>query len=273
MSETSEAAYFRRVGPQRFTPTAHATGAWAADEQHFSPVAGLLVHEIQRTRAGEQRPGMAMSRITFDILGRIPVGEFDVEVRIVRPGRTIELVEATAFAAGRAAVTARAWLMTSGDTTSVAGGAPDPLPAPDTLPPWSMDSMWPGGFIASLDVRPVGPYRPGRATAWISTGLDLVEGEHADTVTSYIALVDTANGIAAREKPSEWMFPNLDLSIHLYRQPEGRWVGLDTAVAFGGAGHGLTTTVLHDIEGPVGYAQQILTVRPQPAQWPPMPER
>lgn len=270
MSDKSEiAAYFRRVGPRRFLPTAHATGAWTADEQHFAPVAGLLVHEIQRMRADEQRPVMAPSRITFDILGRVPVGEFDVEARVVRPGRTIELVEATAVAAGRAAVTARAWLMSSGDTASVAGGAPDPLPAPESLPRWAMDSLWPGGFIASLDVRTVGEYRPGRAAAWVSTELDLVEGEPSDPVTSFLALVDTANGIAAREKPSEWMFPNLDLSIHLHRQPEGRWVGLDTAVVFGGTGQGLTTTILHDLAGPVGYAQQILTVRPQQADWPP----
>ncbi|WP_306185122.1 site-specific integrase [Streptomyces sp. MK5] len=31
---------------------------------------------------------------------------------------------------------------------------------------------------------------------------------------------------------------------------------------FGPAGQGLTSTVLHDITGPVGHAQQILTVRP-----------
>ncbi len=58
------------------------------------------------------------------------------------------------------------------------------------------------------------------------------------------------------------MFPNVDLSIHLYRQPEGRWVGLDTGVVFGRDGQGLTSTVLHDMHGPVGQAQQILTVRP-----------
>ncbi|MGV9434069.1 thioesterase family protein, partial [Nocardia sp. NPDC003648] len=29
-------------------------------------------------------------------------------------------------------------------------------------------------------------------------------------------------------------------------------------------GQGLTSTVLHDVRGPVGVAQQILTVRPQP---------
>ena len=42
----------------------------------------------------------------------------------------------------------------------------------------------------------------------------------------------------------------------------GGWVGFDTQVAFGPTGLGLTSSVLHDIEGPVGRAQQMLTVRP-----------
>ena len=58
------------------------------------------------------------------------------------------------------------------------------------------------------------------------------------------------------------MFPNVDLSIHLYRSPVWGWVGLDTTVIFGADGVGLTSTTLHDRLGPVGRAEQILTVRP-----------
>ena len=106
--------------------------------------------------------------------------------------------------------------------------------------------------------------RPGRTTAWISTRLDLLAGEPVSDLARYLALVDTANGIAIRESPKEWLFPNLDLTIHLWRQPRGRWVGLDTTVVFGGHGHGLTSAMLHDLDGPVGRAEQILTVRPAP---------
>lgn len=78
--------------------------------------------------------------------------------------------------------------------------------------------------------------------------------------------MDTANGIAVRQPPTEWMFPDVDLTVHLHlhRQPRGAWTGLDTTVTFGPSGQGLTSTVLHDVHGPVGRAQQILTVRPQP---------
>ncbi len=58
------------------------------------------------------------------------------------------------------------------------------------------------------------------------------------------------------------MFPNVDLTVHLHRQPAGPWVGLDTSVVFGPDGCGLTTTVLHDRTGAVGRAEQLLTVRP-----------
>lgn len=52
------------------------------------------------------------------------------------------------------------------------------------------------------------------------------------------------------------------MTLHFHRRPEGHWTGLDTTVSFGPAGHGLTSAVLHDAAGPVGHAQQILTVRP-----------
>ncbi|MQY21993.1 thioesterase family protein [Nocardia macrotermitis] len=266
MTETTgtQDSYFVRVGEGRFVPTSHAGGAWADDEQHFSPLGGLIVHEIERFQAREQRSGLVMSRIGFDILGKIGVQEFDIDVRTIRPGRTIELMQATVTIGGRETVTARAWYMQSQDTAAVAGGEPDRLPAPESLDSWPLTSVWPGGYIASLDTRPVAPPRPGRTTAWVGTQLPLVAGESAGALASFVALVDTANGIAVRQEPTKWMFPNLDLTIHFYRQPEGSWTGLDTTVVFGDAGQGLTGTVLHDVRGPVGQAQQTLTVRPLP---------
>jgi hypothetical protein len=41
------AAYFTRAGPHRFMPTTHTGGAWSESEQHISPMAGLVVHELE----------------------------------------------------------------------------------------------------------------------------------------------------------------------------------------------------------------------------------
>ena len=254
-------AYFRRLDESRFQPTVHAGGAWADDELHLSPLAGLIVHAIDGFAAAQAGAGLLVSRISYDILGRLANDVCEVRVETIRPGRTIELLEATLSIGGRAVIRARAWLLSAFDTRDVAGGGDAPLPDPETLATWPMTSIWPGGYIASIDVRPVVPLEPGRATAWLSTPNTLVEGEEAGALASYVMLVDTANGLAARESPTSWAFPNVDLTIHLHRQPEGRWVGLDSSAVFGPSGHGITSSVLHDVMGPIGRAQQMLTVR------------
>ncbi|MFI2642287.1 thioesterase family protein [Streptomyces sp. NPDC018610] len=257
-------SYYVRIDEHRFKPTAHASGAWDENELHFSPLGGLVAHVIERHLAARPAGGLLVSRISYDILGRLALEECEIQVETIRPGRTIELLEAVVRVGGRPVVRARAWLLAELDTAAVAGGADDRLTPPEALAPWPMAEVWPGGYIASLDVRPVAPPRPGRATAWVSTPLALVAGEPVGPLASYLALVDTANGIAVRERPTRWMFPNVDLTVHLHRRPEGDWTGLDTTVVFGPSGQGLTSTVLHDVHGPVGRAEQILTVRPAP---------
>ncbi|MET9090040.1 thioesterase family protein [Streptomyces sp. NPDC004237] len=256
--------YFEAIDERRYKPTVHAGGAWDVNEQHFSPLGGLVVHALDRHRAAGPDNGLLLSRISYDILGRLALDECEIEVGTVRPGRTIELLEAVVRIAGRPVVRARAWYLAAVDTTAVSGGPGERLTAPESLAPWRMSDLWPGGYIASVDVRPVAPPTPGRTTAWVSTPLDLVAGVETGPLASYLALVDTANGIAVRQPPTAWMFPNVDLTVHLHRQPRGIWTGLDTTVAFGPSGQGLTSTVLHDVDGPVGRAEQILTVRPLP---------
>lgn len=255
-------SYYEPIDEYRYKPTCHAGGAWAPDEQHFSPLGGLVVHAIDRYRAARPDNGLVLSRISFDILGRLALDECEIQVETLRPGRTIELLEAVVRIADRPVVRARAWFLGALDTAAVAGGADGRLAPPEELDRGPLVADWPGGFIASLDFRAVGLPEPGRAAAWVSTSLDLVAGQRSSPSASYVALVDTANGIAARRPPTEWMFPNVDLTLHLHRLPEGRWTGLDTTVTFGRTGQGVTSTVLHDLGGPVGYAQQMLTVRP-----------
>ena len=121
-------AYFERLAPDRFRATEHTGGAWSVTEQHVSPLNGLLVHVLDRFVAaraagpGAGAGGLATARITFDILGVVPIGEVDVSVEVVRPGRTIELLEAVAVSGGRAVLRARAWRLARFDTRAVAGG-------------------------------------------------------------------------------------------------------------------------------------------------------
>ncbi|MGE4426934.1 MAG: thioesterase family protein [Solirubrobacteraceae bacterium] len=256
-------AYFRPTGPGRFRATAATGGGWNPDEQHVSPLNGLLVAEIERFVAGRGADdGLAIARISFDILGVVALDEVDVEVEVVRPGRAVELLEGRIRWGGRTVLRAWAWRIARADTTAVAGGDPAAMPRPDGLAPVRLSDVWPGGYIASLEARAAEPPRPGRGRVWVRTPLALVEGRETSPLAGYVALVDTANGVAPLESPQTWAYPNVDLTIHLFRQPLGPWVGLDTTVTFGDAGQGLTASVLHDERGPVGRAAQILLVRP-----------
>ncbi len=255
-------AYYQRLDAERFQPTVHAQGAWNDHEQHMAPVSGLLAHALERHAP---RPDLAMARVTYEILGLIPLQPTTVRTRTLRPGRTIELVEAVASVAGRDVVRAQAWRLATLDTGAVAGGLPPALPAREACAPLDATATWPGGYIRSIEVLRGPARQPGRGQAWLRTALPLVEGEAATPLAAFLGLVDTANGMNVRVDPRQWAFPNVDLSVHLFRAPRGgpgRWLGLDTLVTIGEGGVGLTSTTLHDEQGPVGRAEQILTVRP-----------
>lgn len=259
-SELSD-SYYQRTGEHTYKPTVHAGGAWNVGEQHFGPLAGLIVHAVDRHLETDPGRGLALARISYDILGQIAAEECEITVRVLRPGRTIELLEVLVTLADRVVVRARAWLLSVQDTARVQDAPRERLEAPEAWDPWPMSELWNGGFVASLDVRRQAR-TTGRAAAWLRSRFQLVAGEESSALASFIALVDTANGIAVQQDPTEWMFPNLDLTIHLHRRPEGPWTGLDTTVSFGPEGLGLTSSVLHDSRGPVGTAEQTLTVRP-----------
>lgn len=269
-SVTSEpASYYRRVSATTFAPTHHVQGAWRDSEQHMGPASGLLAHVLETTHP---RPDLQLCRISYEILGVIGAEETTVEVEVIRPGRTIELLEARMIIAGRTAIRATAWRLAITDTTEVTGGEPAPMPAPEEWPDYAISSVWSGGYINSLDFRVDPASVPGRTRAWLTTPLSVVEDEPSSDLATFTTLVDTANGIAARMSPRDWLFPNTDLTIHYFRTPsfatgraasdgEAHWVGLETTASWGPTGVGLTSSILYDRAGAVGRAEQILTLR------------
>ena len=257
--------YFERLGATTFRATALTGGAWSTVEQHIAPALGLLTHVVETDRDQRRDDVLAPLRLSFDIFGTVPIGEVETDVRVVRAGRTIELVEATLQYAGRTVVSLRAWLMSAGDTTALAGTDLPMLPAPQTLAPWDPTTVWPGGFIETIEVRRELD-APGRGRLWARTPVPLLgDDEPISPTARLVGLVDIANGMTVRADPRAVAFPNLDLTAHLLRAPVTEhhgWIGLDSTVSFGPAGHGITSAVLHDADGPVGTLAQTLTVRP-----------
>ncbi|MGI8536618.1 MAG: thioesterase family protein [Mycobacteriales bacterium] len=254
-------AYFQRIGDSAFRATGHASGAWDPDQQHVAPALGLLVHAVERDRDVRRSDGLLIGRLSYDILGAIPVDVVEATVRVIRPGRTIELVEAVLAHDGRAAVLLRAWLMQVGDTAHLQAAPLPRIAPPTTMPAWDPSTVWPGGFIASAEVRRA-EIEPGRASFWVRTPMPLIEDEVVSPLASAAGLLDIANGITVRVSPRAVAFPNIDLTAHFFAEPRGEWIGFDTTVSFGRQGLGVTSSVIHDTYGPIGTMSQILTLRP-----------
>src|SRR5699024_6960399 len=267
-------------GDSSFPSILHSQCTWQSGDQHMAVASALVVHELERALPSQK----LISRITFDILGVIHSGEFDIEVEVVRPGRTIELVEARMVHRGahtgaevpaadagsaatvrpgrpRTSVTARAWRLVSSDTSAVAGAEATAFPCRADLQPLEPSSLWPGGYIASLRGAQASDGRPGRRKVWIETDVPLVEHEEDGPYAGFVKYCDAMNGFAVREDPQEVFFPNVDLTIHFLRSPVPGGAGMDIDVGFGDSGMGITHAVLHDARGPVAHCAQSLTVR------------
>lgn len=248
-----------------YDSTVHAQGAWNPNEQHMAPATGVICAELE---AFMPREDMQIARISFDIFGMIAFGKFSIKTSIIRQGRTIELIESVMTAQNKTCIVARAWRLQTGDTTSVAGKEDTPVVLPDELPDWDGMLHWGGGYIHSIYTKAYPNNRAGKGIVWINNKLAMVSHQGQVLPTSdfvhLMGMVDTANGIAPRIQQtdkSNWIFPNVDLQIHLWRMPAGLWLGLETVQQIGENGIGLTSSILHDTKGAFGRSEQILTVR------------
>ena len=121
------AAYYQLIGRDTDTTgkvTAHyrstllAQGAWNEHEQHMAPATGIICAELDQF---SPRSDMRIGRVSLDILGLIPAGEFSITTQVIRPGKTIELIESEMIAGGKTCVVARTWRMITQNSQLIKG--------------------------------------------------------------------------------------------------------------------------------------------------------
>jgi hypothetical protein len=252
--------FYEPLGGGRYRATDSTAGPWNPAHQHAGPPAALLGHVLERCAP---RPEMRFARLTFEILGAIPVGEVEVEASVARPGRSVELLEAMLSAGGRPVVLVRAWRALATDAPA-AGPAPGPPPLPDgpPSPPPMLDGF---GYGAAVELRFAagGWKQDGPATAWTRLRVPVVEGEEPSGLQRVLAVADSGNGISAVLSWEDWLFINPELTVHLRREPRGEWICLDAETTIATGGVGLARSVLSDRDGPVAHGAQSLLVAPR----------
>jgi Thioesterase-like superfamily len=252
-----DAFYEERDGA--FVPSELTRGPWDRHAQHAGPPSALLGRAIERL---EPRAGMRVGRVTLEILRPVPLRPLSPSVRIVRPGRSVELLEATLSGPDEEVMRARAWRV---EASSVRLDDADPVPpgpgsgaAGEFFPTGE-----PIGYHTAMEYRFLegGFTEPGPARVWMRPRVPLVAGEEISPLQRVLVAADSGNGVSAALDWRRFIFINTDLTVHLLREPAGEWVCLDAVTRVDGLG--MSDTALYDERGRIGRAVQTLLVRPR----------
>jgi Thioesterase-like superfamily len=257
-------AFYEKSG-DGFVATELTRGPWDPGAQHAGPVAALLGREIERAGGAD---GFQLGRVTFEILRSVPIGPVSVEAEVVRPGRSVRMVEGSLSGEDGVLMKARAWLLRTtelelGDVLSTPE-APDGPELGDR--PEFFETGQSVGYHTAMEWSSVGGgfREPGPATVWMRMRCRLVEGEEPTPLQRVLVAADVGNGISAVLDWARFVFINVDLSVHLERLPEGEWVCVDAITLPQAHGVGTAESVLSDERGRIGRAAQTLLISERP---------
>ncbi len=266
-------SYYELVDPgdplgEKFRATDLVRSTWTSAMQHAAPVSALLVRALERCA---RRDDTRLSRVVVDLLGPVPAeGDLWVAAQLQRGGRQIELVGAEMLAPGpdgrpRPVARASGWRLQQLDTSSLAHAtAPLPRPASEGRSR-NLERDWDRNYVHSLEwIWLTEPLNEGPGESWIRPTVDLVNGENMTRLERLFAVADCANGIGSKLDITKWTFLNTDLAVHVFRMPEGEWIGIRAETNYGPDGIGTTVGTLFDEQGAVGVIQQSVLVRPRP---------
>jgi acyl-Coa thioesterase superfamily protein/acyl-CoA thioesterase superfamily protein len=254
-------------GDGRFEPTEHARGPWDPHALHGGAPAALIAGAFERIDPGSELP---IARLGFEFLRPIPFAPLELSTKIVRAGRRVQGLAAELRSGGEAICTATALRV-----QAVADGLPAPSALSEREPLAQPESGEAIRFAlgdptvtsfasTAMEMRWLSdPWTLGPGKVWMRLRHPVLPEEPLTPLMCLTGTADFGNGVSAALAFEDYLFINADLSIHLWRQPRGAWVGLDARTLLHGGGIGTAESVLHDAAGPVGRASQTLVVQPR----------
>jgi hypothetical protein len=259
---SDQSVFLARNG--RFVATELARGPWDPNAQHGGAPAALLMRALEGLPAS---PGLQLARVTYEFLRPVPIGELIVDAEVVRPGRRVQLLEASlASPDGLELVRARALQVRRAD----APGAPIEETAAPPGPEHGRDNDLrsphrPMFAPDAIEVRFVaGQFMGGgAATGWFRLLAPIVAGETPSPLQRLAAAGDFGNGISALLPWDDYLFINPDLTLYIEREPVGEWICLEARTLIAPEGIATAESVLYDERGRVGRATQALLVAPR----------
>ncbi len=258
-------SFYEPLGDDRYVATRATESPWDRRLQHGSPPTALLVHALE---TAYPRGDVRVARVNAEFLGPIPREVVRVRTTLARPGKRIEMLEATLEdeRTGRPVVAARIWrIAVRPDAELERRAALSPEPAALPLAPVTglfgiAEGDW--GYADAIEWRYArgGPPELGPASVWTRPRIPLLPDGVLDPLARILLIVDSANGVSGVLPFAEWLFVPPTLSLALQRHAAGEWVCLDAATTLGPDGLGVTTFTLADRFGYLGGGTQALLV-------------
>jgi hypothetical protein len=252
---------FYSLDGEHVVPSELTRGPWDRNSQHAGPPSALLARALEQC---EPRDGARIGRVTVEILAPVPIMPLTVSARVVRPGRSVELLEASLDGPGGELMRARGWRLATAEITADWEQEPSPPGREDAEALEFFPTGESVGWHTAMEIFFArGRFlEPGPATVWMRPKVALVEGEPVSPLQRVMLAADGGNGVSAPLDWANFIFINTDLTVHLLRPPEGEWICLDSVTHVDGIG--MTDTALWDEQGRIGRAAQTLLVRARP---------
>jgi hypothetical protein len=258
-----------------YIPSALTMGPWSPEAQHGGPPAGLSAHLIEQYDGGES---MFLARTTVELLRPVPLRPLTARVRNVRPGKKVQLIEASLWANGAPdSPGATEVVRTLGlrlrradiDAESAVGTVNSEVDARDQIlgspadATASTNEFGTQGFHAqAVELRFLksSMLTAGPRTMWARLLHPIVGSKPASGVPLAVALSDFGNAVSSIVNMEQWSYINADLTVSLHREPVGEWICLDGTTRISRLGVGQAMTALHDLGGPIGRANASLLI-------------
>jgi hypothetical protein len=261
-------AIFESAGLNRWQPTALAAGPFAGLQG--GAVASLLTAEIEAL-AKSRKWGAAIASSAW-FLRPTPMTELRTQLSVLTEGGRVSVIDNTLWPDGENRPCATVRVTLSRERAVEVPGFIDPesdAADPTRFPirtrlaahgkPWFMDAM---------------EARQGDGVAWFCMKEAIIDGDGASSnvaLSSVLGPADWTHGIA-RPFQDVVADPNPNLTVQLFRQPAGRWVGIRAQAKWRPSGGlGVGSGVLLDIHGEIGRVSMSVILVPFPHQTKPQP--
>lgn len=258
---------------EKLVPTTHATGPWDPGALHGGAPAALIVSAFEQMQPGAE---LRIGRLSFQFLRPIPAAPLTLRCGILRPGRRVQELAAELSHEGEVVCRAKALrvLPVPAEIVEHATGIADasPMEGPKsgeavrfTLDDAALNDVDRASFATTaMEMRWLtDPWALGPGRVWMRLRMPVLPTAPLSPLTRLAATADFGNGVSSELRFDRFLFINADLSVHLSRPPRGEWIGLDARTLLHPGGSGISESVLHDVDGPVGRAFQTLVVQPR----------